>query len=256
MYKIIIFSLSILFFSACSIKDTSIQHTIKHNCEFYSLKTAQCENASDLIHNLEPYKVIFIGDHHTEDDLHLRVAQLISDLYKNGVKIILANEWFYPSDKKVLQAFSSNEDNESVFLDKIQWKKRMKFYKYDSFKPMYEAIKKSSGELHGINLSKVQRKNISEQNLLGMDKEENIFYKNLDLNVNPHKSLVMPYLSHCHAPKQNETLEECIQRMYRVQVAWDSKMALESYKLSTKLKSNEKLLVFAEPASALRSISD
>lgn len=234
-----------LLFTACSTSQPYLSHDIEPNCSYYSLKTALCQNETQMITNLHPYKVIFIGDHHTEDNLHQNIAKLITAFSKNGTKVILANEWFYPSDNETLDRYCANEDNETQFIEHIQWKKRMKWYKYTSFKPLYQAVKENGGELRGINLSQQERKRISDQNLSHMTQDEGIFYDSLDLNVTPHKNLVMPFLSHCHAPKKNESLKECSERMYKVQVAWDSKMALESYKLSQNLKANEKLLVFA-----------
>lgn len=232
------------FLFACQAKQTTLTHKIKPNCEYYSLKSAECMNISQMIKELEPYKVIFIGDHHTEDNLHKNIAYLISALSSSGVKVHLANEWFYPRDQKILNAFTSKDINETEFIKQIEWKQRLKYYKYDSFKPMYETIKSTQGRLHGINLSKKERKKISDQNLSVMSKQELLFNNTLDTNVSAHKDLVLPYLSHCHAPKKNESLEECVQRMYRVQVAWDTKMALESHRLSQTLQENEKLLVF------------
>ncbi len=248
MHKIFSLTLLILlsfFFSACQQKEPSLRHLLKPGCQYYSLKSAQCQSIQDMVKTLEPYKVIFIGDHHPEDDLHKNVAKLITEFSKNGIKIHLANEWFYPGDAETLEKFSSMDINETQFLEKIQWEERLKYYSYDSFKPIYEAVQQNSGKLHGINLSKTKRKKISDQNLSSMSQEEREFNTSLDLNVSAHQSMVLPYFSHCHAPKPKETLEECRQRMYRVQVAWDTKMAVESYKLSLLLKKNEKLLVFA-----------
>jgi len=245
MFKFISFALLILLFTACSNKEVGIKHTINNACEFYSLKSALCLNEKELSHQLEPYQLIFIGDHHSEDDMHLKVAQLIKTLSKNGNKVLFASEWFYPKDESILKAFANKELNEKEFLEKIEWKKRLKYNKYNSFKPMYEAIRETGGELYGLNLSKVDRKKISEQNLSAMTKEELTFNSTLDLKVRPHRELIMPFLSHCHAPKKGEPLKECQERMYRVQVAWDSKMARETYKLSKKLKADEKLIVFA-----------
>ena len=245
MLKLIFFSSLLLFLTACSTKESVIKHTLKAGCEFYSLKTALCLDKKELTETLAPYQIIFIGDHHTEDDMHLKVAQLITALSDSGVKVHLANEWFYPSDQKTLDKFVNNDLNETEFLKKIQWKKRLKFNKYASFKPMYQAIKHSHGQLHGINLSKEERKKISTQNLSKMGQDERQFNNSLDLKVMPHKELIMPFLSHCHAPKKEESIQQCKERMYRVQVAWDSKMALETYKLSQELKTDEKLIVFA-----------
>jgi len=245
IFTLIIFFFTLLFLSACDSKQPSLSHVLKPDCQYYSLQAAQCLDEQELLKRVEPYQVIFIGDHHSEDNLHKNIASLIASLSQHGFTIHLANEWFYPSDTKVLDAFSRKDINETEFLKQIEWEKRLKFYSYDSFKPMYEAIRDHGGRLYGINLSKVQQKKISDQNLSAMSKEERSFNESLDLEVTPHKKLVMPYLTHCHAPKKNESLQACIKRMYRVQVAWDSKMALESYKLARDLKKDEKLLVFA-----------
>jgi uncharacterized iron-regulated protein len=245
MYKALSFILLLLFFSACSTPQTGIKHKLTSTCDYYSLQKAQCQTQAQVVKALEPYKVIFIGDHHNEDNLHKKVAVLIKSLAKSGVKVHLANEWFYPEDASILARFSKGKIDEEKFQKEIHWKERLKRNKYESFSPMYQAIRETKGELHGINLCKKARKKISEQNLTAMTEQERNFNDSLDLDVYPHKELIMPFLSHCHAPKKNESLQACTQRMYRVQVAWDSKMALESYKLSKQLKENEKLLVFA-----------
>jgi len=246
MIKLLTLALLLFLFSACSTQQvTSITHKVDSSCDYYNLKTAQCQNTKEVVKALDPYKIIFIGDHHNQDDLHQNVAELIKMLAQNGVKVHLANEWFYPQDAAVLNKFASSDINETEFQKEIQWKKRLKHNKYESFSPMYNAIRSTKGELHGINISKKERKKISEQNLSSMSKDALAFNNSLDLNVLPHRELILPFLSHCHAPKKGEDLQECTERMYRVQVAWDSKMALETYTLSKELKDNEKLLVFA-----------
>jgi len=235
----------VLGLSACHYKETVLTHTLPLNCEYYSLQSAQCKDLVEMPHHLEPYKIIFIGDHHTEKNLHENIAKLITELSNSGIKVHLANEWFYRSDEKVLNAYTSNDINETEFIKQIQWKKRLKYYPYNSFQSMYRAIKETEGVLHGINLTKEEQKKISDQNLLFMTKEERNFNDSLDLNVPVHQSMVFPFLSHCHAPKAGEPLKECAKRMYRVQVAWDTKMAKEAYNISLTLKENEKLIVFA-----------
>jgi uncharacterized iron-regulated protein len=235
----------LLFYSGCQNRPIAITHSVKPGCEYYSVKSAQCLDETQMLKQIEPYKVIFIGDHHAQDALHRKIASLITALSDKGIRIHLANEWFYPEDAKVLEQFSDNTTDEETFLKQIKWDKRFKYYKYSSFKPMYEAVKKGGGKLYGINLTKQTRQKVSDQNLSAMDQGERDFNQRLDLDVSAHKQFVMPFFSHCHAPKPNESLQECSERMYRVQVAWDTKMALESYKLAQKLKHNEKLIVFA-----------
>lgn len=78
-----------------------------------------------------------------------------------------------------------------------------------------------------------------------MTKEEKSFYNALDLNVSAHKQLIMPYLNHCDK-MPSKSSEPCKERMYRVQVAWDTYMAQNLAKIANKVivKPNDKLLVF------------
>ncbi len=242
---LLLLTITFLFLSGCQNRPLTITHEIKPECEYYSLKSAQCLDETQMLKQLEPYKVIFIGDHHPQDALHHKIASLITAFSNKGTTVHLANEWFYPEDKKVLEQFSADKIDETTFLKQIQWDKRLKYYKYDSFKPMYEAVKRGNGRLYGINLTKQARKKISDQNLSAMNQNEYLFNGELDLNISAHRQFIMPFFSHCHAPKPNESLQECRERMYRVQVAWDSKMAMESHKLAQRLQDNEKLIVFA-----------
>ncbi len=242
---LLLLTITFLFLSGCQNRPLTITHEIKPECEYYSLKSAQCLDETQMLKQLEPYKVIFIGDHHPQDALHHKIASLITAFSNKGTTVHLANEWFYPEDKKVLEQFSADKIDETTFLKQIQWDKRLKYYKYDSFKPMYEAVKRGNGRLYGINLTKQARKKISDQNLSAMNQNEYLFNGELDLNISAHRQFIMPFFSHCHAPKPNESLQECRERMYRVQVAWDSKMAMESHILAQRLQDNEKLIVFA-----------
>ena len=99
------------------------------------------------------------------------------------------------------------------------------------------------GSLKGINLTKAFKKKISDANVTGMSVQERAFYDGLDLNVSAHKQMLSPFFQHCHGDSQ-QSAKACAERMYRVQVAWDTKMALESAKLASKLKEHERLIVF------------
>ncbi|MCJ7766308.1 MAG: ChaN family lipoprotein [Thiovulaceae bacterium] len=93
-------------------------------------------------------------------------------------------------------------------------------------------------------MSSELEKKISDQNLSSMNARVRVFYDELDLNMSVHKAMLSPYFSHCHSLKSGETQAECSERMYRVQVAWDTMMGEESAKLSETLQADEKLIVF------------
>ena len=210
----------------------------------FSLKEARNISKTRLIEQLEPYPVIFIGDYHNSDIVHQFTAELIQALGKK-YRLHLANEWFTPIHNESLNRFVNNELNEKEFLKAVDWEKNIG-YSYESFKPIYQSLKNVNGRMYGINLSEVERKKISLNQKTKMSDEEKSFYNSLDLNTTIHYEMLLPFLEHCHAPLKGESSDECTQRMYTVQVAWDEKMGYESAVLANKVLQSQydKLIVF------------
>jgi len=241
-----LFFISLLFiFGACA-KPQSILHEtgLSDTKQIYSLKEGKIVSKARLVDVLRAYPVIFVGDFHNNENLHQFIAELIATLGKEYT-LHLANEWFTPMDNNTLELFMDKELTEAQFLENISWKKNIG-YKYDSFKPIYQNLQKVDGKMYGINLSRAERKKISLIQLDKMNVKEKLFYKALDLNTSVHKQFISSFLHDCHAPLKNEDKQECLERMYRVQVAWDEKMGKESARLAKKIIKGrkDKLIVF------------
>jgi len=250
MHYIIILFTTMLFLGCSSpTAPQPLYHSTKCVDSVYSLKSAKCLNNQEFIENLEPYQVIFIGDHHSSKKEHKMIAKTIRELSEKGYRIHLANEWFTPKDNPVLEEYSNGSIDDKEFIKKIKWQKKRGF-KFDLFAPIYHAIIETKGKLYGINLSKRERKLISRVNISAMSKEEVSFFDSLDLDVSAHRDFLAPFFSYCHKAKKDESNEECLRRMYRVQVAWDTKMAQESAKLSKNIlkTKKDKLIIFAGAA--------
>lgn len=210
---------------------------------FFDLKSSSYYAIPSMADRLASYTLIFIGDHHNEDDLHQKIQHLIEALQKKGKRVVLANEWFTPDDNELLKAWTTKALDEKTFLEKIDWKKRIGFA-YKSFKPIYNAVIEGKGSLVGINLTKKEQKKISERDFDAMNNSEKAFYQALDLDVYIHQDMLKPFFQQCHAYSQ-DAKEDCSQRMYRVQVAWDSKMAQSVYNNVKKLQKDELLIVLS-----------
>ena len=243
MKHLFIFVGLLILFTGCAPKEPKvITHKVPATCNYYSLQSAECLDSKRFIDRVEPYDVIFVGDHHDSVNAHKTVVELISGLSKRGYGIALANEWFSPKDNALLETYTNGE-LESNTSKALGWKKRVS-YDFNLSEPIYDAVIAGHGKLYGINMDKVFKKMVSEQNLTGMSEDQRAFYDALDLNVSAHQQLVAPFFSHCHHLKKGESQKQCTERMYRVQVAWDTMMGQESAKLAKSLKENEKLIVF------------
>jgi len=239
LVKILILVLITLFTLSCSAPQIVLEHSLTCKEDYFSLEASSCMDEQKVLTYLENYKVIFIGDHHGENALHVKIQSLLNALHVKGYNLHIANEWFTTEDANHLKRYKSHDINESQFLEDVNWSKNIG-YSFDSYSKTYEV----NSSLYGINLSRKFRKKISNAQTNIMTPSQLEFFKNLDLNNSMHSTLVEPYMSHCSMYKSDVQQESCKERMYRVQVAWDSYMALESYKLSSSvLKTDKDILV-------------
>ena len=240
MIKVIMIGLVMVVFAACS-----KQAINNYKKGIYSTKQGKQIDINKLVKDVEHYPVIFIGDHHNTPKTHKFFEQFLQKLAQSGYNLHLANEWFSPKHNELLKQYTDGKIDSNELKEKREWKKFTK-YKWELVQPLYETIKQSNGKLYGINISKKDRAKISLRQFEKMDDTLKLFYDELDLNVSSHKNLIIPYFNHCDKmPKKSD--ENCQNRMYRVQVAWDTYMANESAKIAKKVlkTKKDKLIIFA-----------
>ena len=238
-------SILLLLLTGCTEPDVPLKHQFPSSCTIYDMKQARCIDDRELVKRLAPYRVVFVGDHHAQTDLHQKLAKFITGLDRAGRHVSLANEWFTPEDNSLLKQYAKGSFK-GDFPQAIEWKKKGG-YAFDSYDLMYNAVRKAHGGLYGINLSRESRKRISDGNYSSMSKKEKNFYNSLDLNVTAHRQMLSPFFAHCHSLRKGEDAASCSERMYRVQVAWDSYMAKESAALLNRAhhRRSDLLMVFA-----------
>jgi uncharacterized iron-regulated protein len=246
MIKISIALIATIFLlSGCTNKNIELTYNLEKKETIYSIKQAKNINIQELAKEVEHYPVIFVGDHHNTEKTHKFFEDLLKQLDKEGYSLHLANEWFTPEHDNLLQDYTDGKFDAKVLKEKRNWDEFTN-YKWEYVEPLYETVKKNAGKLYGMNISKEKRARISLKEFDKMSEKEKVFYNNLDLNVSAHNQLVSPFLEHCNKMPQKSS-EPCEDRMYRVQVTWDTYMAQNVAKIAEKvIKSpKDKLLVFA-----------
>jgi uncharacterized iron-regulated protein len=220
----------LLYLTGCSRHDVPLEHTLPKPCAVYDMKQAACIDEEALVKRLSHYRVLFVGDHHAASAMHETFAKLLASLGSSGRRILLASEWFTPGDDALLSRYADGT-LEGNFTQAVGWEKKAG-YPFASYAPLYESVKAAGGALYGINMDKRFQKALSENNLSAFSGGQRAFYDGLDLNLTAHRALLAPFFARCHAMKSGEDTQSCSERMYRVQVAWDTYMAQSSAKLA------------------------
>jgi len=230
------------FFLGCSRPDAPLQHSLPQPCRLYDMKQAACISDASLVSRLAPYQVLFVGDHHASTAMHARFAELLTTLAGEERHLLLANEWFVPEDDALLARYAGG-GFEGNFTEAVGWSAKAG-YPFASYEPIYGSIRNAKGKLYGINMTKAFQKAVSDNNLTAMNDAQRTFFEQLDLNLSAHRSMLAPFFAHCHAKQTGEDAQQCRERMYRVQVAWDSYMGEQSARLAaTALQTPYDLLV-------------
>ena len=193
MKQFYLLSLLLLLVGGCaSPEPTPITHQVKSSCSYYALTSAECIDKEAYIKSIEPYKVIFIGDHHHSAAAHQLMLETINGLADDGYRVLVANEWFSPKENGLLSEYIAG-DLDINGSKALGWKKRVG-YDFNLSEPIFEAVIKEEGALYGINMDKKFKKMVSEQNVSAMSDEQRSFYERLDLNVSAHRALLEPFL--------------------------------------------------------------
>jgi uncharacterized iron-regulated protein len=240
-YAIPALGLILLFIGGCAKHPEALMH--KADCGptgVYAMQRGQCVDLGTMYRAAAKSPVIFLGDIHNSDEAHELATGLIEHLGKEGYRVHLANEWFTPEDNALLATYADRSCDDGNLTEQIGWKEKAG-YDFSLYAPIYHAVQKYDGDFYGMNLTRAERKLISDANRSGMSEELKVFYDQLDLGVTAHRQMLHPYLYHCKERKG------CAERIMRVQVAWDTKMAHESAKLAKEaLKGDrDRLIVFA-----------
>jgi uncharacterized iron-regulated protein len=242
---VLVSTLILALLGGCSAPVNAPQHTLPHTCSIYDMKQARCIGPEEFSRRIARYRVLFVGDHHASRTMHERLAVLIDTLGSDGRHILLANEWFTPEDDKLLSQYAKGSFDGN-FTAAVGWQKKAG-YPFDSYRNIYASVIRQQGELYGINMSKSLQKAISDSNFTTLSPSQQTFVTTLDMNLSAHREMLAPFFSKCHAEKKGESSSECLERMYRVQVAWDSYMGEQSARLSREKlhDENDLLIVFA-----------
>ena len=190
------------------------------------LETGEAINFTDLLSNLKPVDVIFVGEVHNNPEHHLIQVQLLQALMaRYAPPLAVAMEFFDTTRQPVLDRFMSGELDETAFLEQVDWKNSWRF-PYHLYRPILWVSQDKGAALLGINAPNAVVKKVARSGLESLAPEErNQVARDIDLDNKAHREYLSSIFKHHPFKKNPKHSVENFDHFYQAQCVWDETMA-------------------------------
>ncbi|NOX65963.1 MAG: ChaN family lipoprotein, partial [Chlorobi bacterium] len=148
-------------YNFCSVKLDKILNT----------KSNKGLTLDDLISELGNYRIVMIGETHTNQLHHDVQLDIIKGLTESGKKVILALEMFNPNQDEALAKWSSGETDESTFMQQtdflVTWSHNYRYYK-----AIFDYTREKHIPMYGVNVERKYVSKIGRGGLASLTPEE------------------------------------------------------------------------------------
>jgi uncharacterized iron-regulated protein len=103
----------------------------------------------EVVADLAKARVIYLGERHTVQRHHDQQAQIVADLAKQGVPLVVGMEQLEATQQPLVDKFNRKEFDFEKLTEATQWAKR--WPNYQQYSPVLEAAQKAGAKVLGLN---------------------------------------------------------------------------------------------------------
>lgn len=172
----------------------------------------------NLISELGNYRIVMIGETHTNQLHHDVQLDIIKGLTESGKKVILALEMFNPNQDEALAKWSSGETDESTFMQQtdflVTWSHNYRYYK-----AIFDYTREKHIPMYGVNVERKYASKIGRGGISSLTPEERAAIPEIDTSNIEHRFFVKVAMEGMSA-----TMPAQFDKMYQAQSLWDTAM--------------------------------
>lgn len=186
---------------------------------------------------LEPVRLIFVGEVHSNPEHHLMETQILQALLARHDSLSTAMEFFEIPRQKAVDQYMKGELDESAFLDTVKWHKSWSF-PYHFYRPLILPIRQNGHPLLAINAPGPIVKKVARSGLDSLTPQErDQVADQIDLENQAHREYLLDVYE---AHPQNKLKR--FDYFYQAQCVWEDTMAQEIARCLKETKG--KMIVF------------
>ncbi|NPB06002.1 MAG: hypothetical protein GXO03_00185 [Aquificae bacterium] len=175
----------------------------------------------EIVRELLKYRVVYLGEVHTDEEIHELQLKIIEALYKHDPKLIIAMEGFQQPFQEFLELYLDEEIDEEEMLKGTEYRKRW-FPDEKLYAMLWRFAREKGVKVVALNVPTELLREIKKKGLKGV--------KSVYLPPEPvyppeeYRKYLLEQMK-LHGHKTDE------KRFIDVQTAWDNGMAYRLYKL-------------------------
>ncbi|MEM9194462.1 MAG: ChaN family lipoprotein [Myxococcota bacterium] len=197
----------------------------------------------ELVDALLDVRVIYVGESHGHPPDHDLQGRIAAALYERSPSLGVGLEMIQTPFQPVADAWVRGELSEEEFLQQTEWEERWGG-DFASYRRPVVLCRDQGLPLVALNAPKEITRTVGREGLDGLSDEQRTALPELDLEVAPHRAMIMEALGG-HPGMDGEVENPRLERFYVAQVIWDETMAESVARVMNREDAPERMVVLA-----------
>jgi uncharacterized iron-regulated protein len=174
---------------------------------------------SQLMEDLRPSQVIFVGESHDQREHHQAQVRILQALIKEGKDVVVAMEMFQRTQQPILDRWSQGVLTEEDFLKEVRWETTWGI-DYLFYKGILDLVREHHLKVLGLNVPKELSRKVARAGIDNLSPEDRNSLPELDLKDGDHRR----YIRSSYKQHKKGTAKG-FEYFYQAQCLWDEAMA-------------------------------
>jgi len=187
--------------------------------EIFSLPDGDSISFHQLLSDLEPSSVIFMGETHDQIEHHHSQLRILQGLIEKNRDVAVGMEMFERSQQPILDQWTEGKLTEEEFLKEVKWETTWGI-DYNLYKGILYEAKTRRLKVLCLNIERELVRRVGQQGITGLSPEDRAKLPEMDLSDKAHRHYVASiYKSHQAGSAKD------FENFYQAQCLWDEAMA-------------------------------
>ena len=187
--------------------------------EIFRLPDGDPISFHQLLSDLEPSPVIFVGETHDQIEHHHNQVKILQGLIEKNRDVVVGMEMFERSQQSILDQWTEGKLTQEEFLKEVKWETTWSM-DYNLYKEILDEAKTRRLRVLCLNIERELVRRVGQQGITGLSPEDRAKLPEMDLSDKEHRH----YMASIYKSHQAGSAKH-FEDFYKAQCLWDEAMA-------------------------------